>query len=106
MGVPSRITGFIPLGLFFCAYLSSAGRIKRPGRVTIILGFAVSLTIEVLQAYILTRDSETTDLITNTFGTGLGFWLYRCHAGRVLFAIIEAHVVRVSGKGRITSHLN
>jgi VanZ family protein len=101
-----NITGFIPLGLFFCAYLSSAGHIKRPGLVTIILGFAVSLTIEVLQAYLPTRDSGTTVLITSTFGTGLGVWLYRCHASRVLFAIIEAHLVRVSGKGRIISYLN
>jgi len=101
-----NITGFIPLGLFFCAYLASAGQIKSPGLVTIILGFTVSLTIEVLQAYLPTRASGTTDLITNTLGTGLGAWLYRCHAGRVLFAIFEAHLVRVPGDGRITSYLN
>jgi len=101
-----NITGFIPLGLFLCAYLSSTGLIRRPALVTIILGFTVSLTIEVLQAYLPTRDSGTTDLITNTFGTGLGVWLYRCNAGRVLFAMVKAHLVRVSGKGRITSYLN
>jgi len=71
-----NVVGFVPLGFFFCSYFSLVRKIQHPSLVTIVLGFIVSLTIEVLQAFLPTRDSGTTDLITNTLGTTLGIILY------------------------------
>jgi hypothetical protein len=72
-----NIVGFIPTGFCFYAYLIGAWPAKRALLITLSLGFLVSLAIEVLQAYLPTRDSGTTDLITNTLGAYIGVICYR-----------------------------
>jgi len=64
-----NIGGFVPLGCFFCAYFSQVRRLYRSVLATIILGAVVSCAIEVLQAFLPTRNSGMTDIVTNTLGT-------------------------------------
>lgn len=71
-----NIVGFIPFGMCFYAYLS-ARHIKRAMVLTVALGTSASLTIEIMQAFLPTRDSGTTDLITNALGTWIGVISYR-----------------------------
>jgi VanZ family protein len=83
-----NVVGFMPLGFFFFAYWSSVRPIRHAALVTTALGFAVSLTIELLQSQIPTRDSGTTDLFTNTLGTILGIQLYGWSLARTILARI------------------
>jgi len=78
--VVKNIVGFLPLGFFFYPYLL-LHRFRRPALATVILGTLVSLTMEILQAYLPTRDSGTTDILTNTLGTWLGLVIFRAANG-------------------------
>jgi VanZ family protein len=88
-----NIAGFVPLGFCFGAYFTSVRRIKHGILATIVLGAIVSLTIEVLQAYLPTRDSGFTDLITNTLGTSAGVALYRAAALPLARALASTHCI-------------
>jgi VanZ family protein len=67
-----NIGGFVPFGLALSAFLASLRRFKRVETMTVAGGLMVSLTIEVLQFYLPTRNSDLTDVLTNTIGTWLG----------------------------------
>jgi VanZ family protein len=88
-----NIGGLIPLGFFFCAYFSTVRRMGRPVLAATIVGAMASLTIELTQSVLPTRDSGMTDLMTNTFGTALGAWLYRVKLAQVLLEKFESLVV-------------
>jgi VanZ family protein len=79
-----NIGGFIPFGFCICVFLTSMQRIIHPATLTIVLGLLTSLTIEVLQAFLPTRSSGMTDLITNTLGTAIGVLICRTVIGRGL----------------------
>jgi VanZ like family/Concanavalin A-like lectin/glucanases superfamily len=72
-----NVAGFVPVGFCFATYLSLVKGWRSPAASAILIGFALSLTIEVWQAFLPTRNSSLTDVITNTLGTGLGTVVYR-----------------------------
>ena len=92
-----NIVGFIPLGFCFYAYVGTLLPIKRAKLVTVALGAVVSFTIEILQAFLPTRDSGTTDILTNTLGTWMGIMSCRLAIPALLrfFASLPLDVPRV-----------
>jgi glycopeptide antibiotics resistance protein len=72
--VVKNIIGFMPLGLSFQLLFSARG-VRRPALLTLALGASVSVSIEVLQWLLPTRDSGMTDIFTNTLGTWCGILL-------------------------------
>ncbi len=75
--VAINVAGFVPFGFSIAGYFSSVRPMRNSATLTVALGFLTSLTIEVSQAFLPTRDSGVNDLITNTLGTAIGVMLYR-----------------------------
>jgi hypothetical protein len=75
--VIKNIVGLVPLGFVLYAWLGARMAPRRAAWIVTLLGAATSITIEILQAYLPTRQSGTSDILTNTLGTWLGLMLYR-----------------------------
>ena len=86
--VALNVAGFVPWGLCVFFFLSLRSLSKYPVAVTVGAGVAVSLTLEVLQGALPTRNSSTTDLITNTLGTVIGILI--CKSTLVQMLLAEA----------------
>lgn len=91
--VAINIAGFIPVGFCFLTYFSSVRQTTRPVAVVILLGFVLSLAIETSQRFLPTRDSDMTDVITNTLGTAIGVLIWRWSFAQALFTKASAHAV-------------
>ena len=83
--VAVNIAGFIPLGFFFSAFLwkSTQRRGYFVYAATLLMGFGLSLAIELTQVYLPTRYSQLADLVCNVAGTILGlliFCIFRRHS--------------------------
>ena len=77
--ITTNILGFIPFGFFFSALLLKITRLRRlPAYLLIaILGTGLSFAIELIQAYLPTRDPSLVDVIMNSAGTILGAAVYQ-----------------------------
>lgn len=95
-----NVGGFIPLGFVFMAYFVAAGRVRRAALRAVCIGTLASLTIEILQAFLPTRDSGLTDVVTNTFGTGLGVMLYSLTPAGPLFEWILSLIAAMGSRIR------
>ena len=87
-----NIAGFVPFGFLLFAYLSPQN-VSRPLIVAIGAGFLLSLTIESLQGLLPTRDSDMTDVITNTLGTAVGALSYRIAVRHGLWPMFQKKTI-------------
>ena len=86
-----NLVGFMPLGFMLAATFIKAGPIsaKQSILVTVILCFTLSLAIEIVQAWIPSRSSDSLDLVLNTLG-GL--------AGALIFMKVKGERIKAKGK--------
>jgi hypothetical protein len=77
-----NVIGFMPLGFFLFATLNKldGNSMKHGILTTVIICFVVSLFIEIVQAWIPSRSSSMTDLISNTFGGWIGSITFKMYS--------------------------
>ncbi len=73
-----NLIGFIPFGILFAATLTQMDRLgaKMIWFSAVLVSFGFSLTIEVVQAWLPSRDSSVLDLILNSLGGLIGALFY------------------------------
>jgi glycopeptide antibiotics resistance protein len=69
-----NVLGFVPFGFFFFLHSQRSRPTQAAINILLVLlaGAAISLTIEVVQAWLPNRTSSVMDLLTNTTGALLG----------------------------------
>ena len=83
LDILTNILGFIPFGFFFsaCLWKKQSYSHYRLLMIPVLIAGGLSLTIELLQAYLPTRSSQLMDVICNTVGAGTGstafLWIVR-----------------------------
>jgi len=70
-----NIVGFVPFGFFLCGFLESR-RVRNAILFVAIVSSVFSVTIELVQVGLPTRDSSLTDVLTNFLGGTIGAWLW------------------------------
>ncbi|MBU1053506.1 MAG: VanZ family protein [Proteobacteria bacterium] len=75
--VAINLIGFIPFGFFVSAFLAKKNKFGFNAIcvVVVIAGFSLSMSIELIQAYLPTRFSQLSDLVLNTSGTTIGVFV-------------------------------
>lgn len=71
-----NIIGFVPFGFFLCGFLQARG-FRHVVLIVAIISAIFSLTIELVQISLPTRDSSMTDILTNIIGGTIGAGLRR-----------------------------
>ena len=82
----TNVVAYLPLGLLAYRSFLSRAHAAVAAALAIAAGFALSLSIEVLQAFLPTRVQSTIDLLTNTLGAVLGVMAARFHAPKGVIA--------------------
>jgi len=67
-----NLTGFMPFGFLGAAVFARRCSLRTSLPLAVLVGFGLSLGIEVTQAWIPFRDSSSVDLAMNTLGTAIG----------------------------------
>lgn len=69
-----NIVGFTPFGFFFAAWFAKSRGLssRKASLLAVLLSAVLSLAIELIQAWIPSRDSQLMDVLMNTSGAALG----------------------------------